>query len=78
MTPATAERAIVGRRNDMTRALTAAFERVEANTSTVSAYSAIFPPTCVAAWTNHRRPNAGSRRIETDRIDVSRADVVTP
>ena len=36
-TPATADSAIVGRRNDMTSALTAAFERVEAKTSTVSA-----------------------------------------
>ena len=36
-TPATAERAIVGSRNDMTSALTAAFDRVEAKTSTVSA-----------------------------------------
>jgi hypothetical protein len=36
-TPATADRRIVGMRNDMTRALTAAFDRVVAKTRIVSA-----------------------------------------
>ena len=57
----------------MTRALTAAFERVDAKTRIVSAKSDMFPPTCVAAWMNQSRAKAGSRRMGNARAAVTRA-----
>ena len=69
-TPATADKRIVGIRNDITRALTAAFDRVVANTRIVSAYSDMLPPTCVEAWMNQSRPKVRSRMSGANPVAV--------